>query len=87
MIETYLCLRDTCIDEMKDQRSPFYFQESVTFIERVKETRHHLVLKRQLSKFDQLWQRVRGGCSKQVTTSSNQVTTNGCSSILYREQG
>ena len=78
-IETCSCLRDTCIDELKDQINSFYFQESVKFIERVRETRHQVVLKRQLSKFDWLCQRFRGGYSKQVTT-------NGHSNILYREQ-
>ena len=87
-IETCSCLRDICIDELKDQVSPFYFQESVKFIQRVKETRNQLVLKRQLSKFDWLWKRFRGGHSKQVTTNgTNQATTNGCSNTLYREQG
>ena len=85
--ETCSCLRDTCIDELKDQISPFYFQESVKFIERVKETRNQLVLKRQLSKFDWLWQRFRGSHSKQLTTNgTNQVTTNSLSNILYREK-
>ena len=86
-IETCSCLTDTCIDELKDQISPFYFQESVKFIERVKETRHQLVFKRQLSKFDWLWQRFRGGCSKQITTNGTNQVTNGCSNILYREEG
>ena len=40
--------------------SGFQFQECSNFIERVKESRHQVVLKRQLSKFDCLWQRYRG---------------------------
>ena len=79
-IATCTCLRDTCIDELKDQISNFYFQESVKFIERVRETRHHTVLKRHLSKFDRLWQRFRGDCSKQETT-------NGWPNTRHREQG
>ena len=79
-IATCTCLRATCIDELKDQISNIYFQESVKFIERVKETRHQTVLKRHLSKFDQLWQRFRGDCS-------NQETTNGHPNTQYREQG
>ena len=77
-IETCSCLKDTYIDVLKDQISSFYFQESVKFIERVRETRHQVVLKTKLSKFDWLWQKFRGCCSKQVTT-------NGHSNILYKE--
>ena len=51
-IATCTCQRDTCMEELKDQISNFYFQESVKFIERVRETRHQTVLKRHLSKFD-----------------------------------
>ena len=78
MIETCSWQRDTCIDELKDQISPFYFQESVKFIETVKELRHQSVLKRQLSKFEWLWQRFRGGCSN---------NKNGHSKIQHRKQG
>ena len=46
--------------DLQDQISSFYFQECSKFIERVKETKHQTVLKRQLSKFDRLWQRSRG---------------------------
>ena len=74
------CLRDTCIDELKDQLSNFYFQECVNFIGRVRETRHQTVSERHLSKFDQLWQRVRGDQSKQETT-------NGHLNAWYREKG
>ena len=79
-IETCSWQRNTCIDELKDQISLFYFQESVKFVERVKETRHQTVLKRHLSKFEQLWQRFRGACS-------NITTKNGHSKILHRKQG
>ena len=51
-IATCTCLRDTCIDELKDQISNSYFQESAKCIERIRETRHQTVLKRHLSKFD-----------------------------------
>ena len=44
------CLKDTCMTELKDQISNFYYQECSKFIERVKETRHLTVLKRHLSK-------------------------------------
>ena len=80
IIATCTWLRDTCIDQLKDQISNFFFQESVKFIERVRETRHQAVLKRQLSKFDQLWQRFRGGCS-------NQEIINGHPNSWYRQQG
>ena len=46
--------------ELQDQISNFYFQECSRFIERVKESRHQTVQKRQMSKFDRLWQRNRG---------------------------
>ena len=78
-IATCTCLRDTCIDELKDQISNSYFQECAKFIERIRETRHQTVLKRHLSKFDQLWQRFRGHCSKQETT-------NGHPNIRHRVQ-
>ena len=79
-IATCTCLRDTCMDELKDQISNFYYQECIKFIDRVKETRHQTVLKRHLAKCDQLWQRFRGDQSKQETT-------NGHSNTRYREQG
>ena len=59
-IATWTCLRDTCMKTLQDQISGFQFQECSNFIERVKESRHQVVLKRQLSKFDRLWQRYRG---------------------------
>ena len=79
-IATCTCLRDTCMEELKDQISNFYFQESVKFIERVRETRHQTVLKRHLSKFDQLWQRSRGVRSKEDITY-------GCSNARFSKQG
>ena len=75
--ETCSWQRDTCIDNLKGQISPFYFQECVKFIERVKELRHQSVLERQLSTFEWLWQRFRGGCSNK----------NGLSKIQHRKQG
>ena len=42
------CLRDTCMEELKDQISNFYFQESVKFIDRVRETRHQTVFWRDI---------------------------------------
>ena len=90
-IATCTCLRDTCMKDLQDQISSFYFQECIRFIERVKETRHQTVLKRQLSNFDRLWQRYRGiqpqehaenGRSnarfhkQRETTQSNPETTN-----------
>ena len=77
MIETCSWQRDTCIDDLKGQISPFYFCECVKFIERVKELRHQSVLDRQLSKFEQLWQKFRGGHSN---------NKNGHSKIQYRKQ-
>ena len=59
-IATWTCLRDTCMKTLQDQISGFQFQECSNFIDRVKESRHQVVLKRQLSKFDHLWQRYRG---------------------------
>ena len=59
-IATCTCSRDTCMKELQDQISNFYFQECSRFIERVKESRHQTVQKRQMSKFDWLWQRNRG---------------------------
>ena len=59
-IATCTCLRDTCMQDLQDQISCFYFQECTKFIERVKELRHHIVMKRQMSKFDRLMQRYRG---------------------------
>ena len=44
---------------LQDQISDFQFQECSNFIERIKESRHQVVLKRQLSKFDHLWQKYR----------------------------
>ena len=88
-IATCTCLRDTCMKDLQDQISCFYFQGCSKFIERVKESRHQTVMKRQLSKFDWLWQRYKGiwpqehaenGCSntrfdKQRETSTNQALT------------
>ena len=68
------------MEELKGQISNFYFQESFKFIERVRENRHQTVLKRHLSKFDQLWQRSRGDWS-------NEDTIDGCSNIRHRKQG
>ena len=51
-IATCTCLRDTCMEDLKEQINNFYHQECVKFIERVRETRHQTVLKRPLSKFD-----------------------------------
>ena len=70
-IATRTCLRDTCIKELQDQISNFYFQESSKFIERVKETRHQTVLKRHLSKFDRLWQRSRGVQPQEDTSNGH----------------
>ena len=58
-LATCTCSRDTCMKELQDQISNFYFEECIRFIERVKESRHQIVQKRQMSKFDQLWQRNR----------------------------
>ena len=80
IIATCAYLRDTCMDELKEQISNFYYQECVKVIERVRETRHQTVLKSHLSKFDQLWQRFRGDWSKQELT-------NGFSNTRYKEQG
>ena len=44
----------------------------------MKEQRHQSVLDRQLSKFECLWQRFRGGCSN---------NNSGCSKIQYQNQG
>ena len=65
------------MEDLKDQISNFYFQESVKFIERVRETRHQTVLKRHLSKFDQLWQRSRGVWPKEDTTNGHSNTRFG----------
>ena len=73
------CLRDTCMKELKDQIYNFYFKESSKFIERVKETRHQIVLKRHLSKFDQLWQRSRG-------VWPQEDTSNGRSNARFSKQ-
>ena len=62
------------MEELKDQISNFYFQESVKFIERVRETRHQTVLKRHLSKFDRLWQKSRGIRPKEDTTNGHSNT-------------
>ena len=45
--------------ELQDQLRNFYFEECLRFIERVKESRHQIVQKRQMSKSDRLWQRNR----------------------------
>ena len=58
-LATCTCSRDTCMKELQDQISNFYFEECIRFIERVKESRHQIVQKRQMSKFGQLWQRNR----------------------------
>ena len=78
-IATCTCFRDTCMKELKDQISNFYFQESSKFIERVKETRHQTVLKRHLSKFDRLWQRSNG-------VQPQEDTSNGCSNTRFNKQ-
>ena len=59
-IATWTCLRDTCMKTLQDQISDFQFQECSNFIERIIESRHQVVLKRQLSKFNCLRQRYRG---------------------------
>ena len=76
--ETCSWQKDTCIEDLKSQISPFYFQECEIFINRVRELRHQSVLERQLSKFEHLWQRFRGGHSN---------NKNGCSKIQYQNQG
>ena len=78
-IATCTCLRDTCMKDLQDQISSFYFQECSRFIERVKETRHQTVQKRQLSKFDQLWQRYRG-------IQPQEHAKNGCSNARFDKQ-
>ena len=74
-IETCSWQKDTCIEDLKCQISTFYFQECEKCIDRVKEQRHQSVLERQLSKFEQLWQRLRGGHSN---------NKNGHSKIQYQ---
>ena len=76
-IETCTWQKDTCIEDLKCQISNFYFQECEKFIDRVKEQRHQSVLERQLSKFEWLWQRLRGGCSN---------NKNGHSKIQYHNR-
>ena len=78
-IATCTCLRDTCMKDLQDRISSFYFQECSKFIERVKETRHQRVLKGQLSKFDQLWQRTRG-------VRPQEHTENGHSNTRFNKQ-
>ena len=72
-LETCTCSRDTCRKALQDQISNFYFEECLRFIERVKESRHQIVQKRQMSKIERLLQRNReiwpqehakNGCSK-----------------------
>ena len=58
-LATCTCSRDTCRKALQDQISNFYFEECLRFIERVKESRHQMVQKRQMSKFDRLWERNR----------------------------
>ena len=45
-IDTCTWLKETCMEDLKSQISDFYFQECKQFIERVREQRHHIVLKR-----------------------------------------
>ena len=78
-IATCTWLRDTCMKNLQDQISSFYFQECSKFIERVKETRHQIVLKRHLSKFDWLWQRSRG-------VWPQEHAENGCSNARFNKQ-
>ena len=78
-IATCTCLRDTCMNDLKEQISSFYFQECSKFIERVKETRHQTVLRKQLSKFYQLWQRYRG-------IRPQEHAENGCSNARFDKQ-
>ena len=58
-LATCTCSRDTCRKALQDQISNFYFEECLKFIERVKELRHQIVQKRQMSKIDRLLQRNR----------------------------
>ena len=83
-IATWTCLRDTCMKTLQDQISDFQFQECSNFIERIKESRHQVVLKRQLSKFNCLWQRYRGvqsqehaedGCPNARLGKPREITT------------
>ena len=63
-IQTCSWQRDTCMEDLKNQISnSYYYKECVEFIEKVRERRHQSVLGRQLSKFEWLWQGIRGGCS------------------------
>ena len=78
-IATWTCLRNTCMKTLQDQISGFYFQECSNFIERVKEARHQTVLKRQLAKFDCLWQRYRG-------IRPQEHAENGCSNARFDKQ-
>ena len=68
--ETCTWLKDTCIEDLKSKISNFYFQECKEFIERLKECRHQTVLKRQLAKFEWLWQRLRVGLSNNISGHS-----------------
>ena len=78
-IATCICSRDTCMKDLQDLISSFYFQECSKLIERVKEERHQTVLKRQFSKFDQLWQRSRG-------VWPQEHTENGHSNARFNKQ-
>ena len=71
-IDTCTCLRETCMEDLKSQISDFYFQECKQFIERVREQRKHTVLKRHLTKYEQLCQRLRlrGDCSNNISGCS-----------------
>ena len=75
-IQTCSWQRDTCMEDLKSQISNFYYKECEQFIEKVREWRHQSVLDRQLSKFEWLWQRIRGGCSNNNSGHSNTIHQN-----------
>ena len=77
-IDTYTWLRDTCMEELKSQISDFYFQECYQFIGRVKEHRYQTILRKHLAKFEQLWQRIRGGHSNNLGGCSKIYHSNTC---------
>ena len=80
-IQTCSWQRDTWMEDLKRQISNFYYKECEQFIERVREWRHQSVLDRQLSKSEQLWQRIRGGCSNNKSGCSKTQHQNNNSTV------
>ena len=64
----------TCINELKDKIGPILLEECQVFIDKIREYRHRTVLERHLIKFERLYQKTKGGHSKQPSSGHSYHT-------------